>query len=126
MLAVKSAKQLIISANLERIDKVYTSNLPKEEVSNTNETILLITDVDTEPDLMGNNTFYALSKQVEVQIFYKLAMDYDPEELETPLMKLFTSNHWQISDIKQHTIDPDTSQMSVAFYFTKTDLTEGD
>jgi hypothetical protein len=126
MLAVKSAKQLIISANLERIDKVYTSNLPKEEVSNTNETILLITDVDTEPDLMGNNTFYALNKQVEVQIFYKLAMDYDPEELETPLMKLFTSNHWQISDIKQHTIDPDTSQMSVAFYFTKTDLTEGD
>lgn len=126
MLAVKSAKQLIISANLERIDKVYTSNLPKEEVSNTNETILLITDVDTEPDLMGNNTFYALNKQVEVQIFYKLVMDYDPEELETPLMKLFTSNHWQISDIKQHTIDPDTSQMSVAFYFTKTDLTEGD
>lgn len=126
MLAVKSAKQLIISANLERIDKVYTSNLPKEEVSNTSETILLITDVDTEPDLMGNNTFYALNKQVEVQIFYKLVMDYDPEELETPLMKLFTSNHWQISDIKQHTIDPDTSQMSVAFYFTKTDLTEGD
>jgi hypothetical protein len=126
MLAVKSAKQLIISANLEQIDKVYTSNLPKEEVSNTNETILLITDVDTEPDLMGNNTFYALNKQVEVQIFYKLSMDYDPEELETPLMKLFTSNHWQISDIKQHTIDPGTSQMSVAFYFTKTDLTEGD
>lgn len=126
MLAVKSAKQLIVSANLEQIDKVYTNNLPEEEKTNVDDTIILITDVDTEPDLMGNNTFYALNKQVEVQIFYKLAMDYDPEELETPLMKLFTSNYWQISDIKQHTTDPDTNQMSAAFYFTKTDLTEGD
>lgn len=122
MLAVKAAKQLIVDANFSQIDKVYLNNLPKEEISNTDETIVLITDVDTEPDLMGNNNFFALNKQVEIQIFYKLVMDYDPEELEIPLMKLFKANYWQIADIRQHTVDPDTQQMSVAYYFAKNEL----
>lgn len=119
--AVKQAFELIKQANFSQIDSVYTINLPTEIVDNT-KTIILITDVNTKPDVYGNNHFNALDKEIEVHIFYGINIDYDPETFEVPLLQLFDDNGWQIDEIHQHTYDPDSGQLSVAIYFNKQDL----
>lgn len=117
MLAVAEAKKLIVSGNFSEIDVVKANFLPKNIISNTDKTIVLVTDVRTDPTTAGNNDFYGLRRQIEVQIFYKLKIDFDLEAFETRLMKLFTKNHWSVVDIREHSTDPDTEQMTAVFYF---------
>lgn len=119
MLAVKEARNLVKSANFEQINKVFIHNVPKEEIDNTDETVMLIRDVSTDTELDGNEDFYATNREIEVQIFYSINMDYDPESLETKMLKLFKANHWSITQIQEHVADPDTFQMTATFYFTQ-------
>lgn len=60
MLAVKEARSLVESAKFKQINKVFIHNVPKEEVDNTDETVMLIRDVSTDTELDGNEDFYAL------------------------------------------------------------------
>lgn len=127
MLATLEMKKLLDEAELGEVQQVYTSNLPKEVQDNTDETIVLVTDVNSELGLNGNNTFNSVRRQVEIQIFYRLDVDIDIEDFEISLMKLLKSNHWSILDIRGHSVDPDTLQMTSVIYAEQTKiLTQGE
>ena len=119
MLAVKEARELIENANFDWLSAVYAYNVPKEELDSTDKTIVLVRDVNTRTDLEGNDFFFGTIREVEVQIFYQLSLD-DPEINDLALMKLFKKNYLDIKEIIEHTIDPDTSQLTGTFYFTQT------
>ena len=127
MLATLEMKKLLDESQLSEVQRVYTSNLPKEEQDNVDETIILITDANSELGLSGNNTFHLVRRQVEIQIFYKLEIDFDIDSFEVRLMKLLKSNHWSMLDIRGRTVDPDTLQMTSVIYAEQTKiLTQGE
>ena len=127
MLATLEMKKLLDESQLSEVQRVYTSNLPKEEQDNVDETIVLVTDANSELGLSGNNTFHLVRRQVEIQIFYKLDIDFDIDNFEVQLMKLLKSNHWSILDIRGRTVDPDTLQMTSVIYAEQTKiLTQGE
>ena len=119
MLAVKEAKQLIENAGFDWLTAVYAYNVPKEELDNTDKTVVLVRDVNTRTDLEGNDFFFGTIREVEVQIFYKLSLD-DPEMNDLALMQAFKKEHWDITEVRGHTVDPDTLQLTGTFYFTQT------
>lgn len=122
MLATLEMKKLLDDETTSEVQKVYTSNLPKEEQENIDETIILITDVNADLGLTGNNSFFSKTTQIEIQIFYKQDLDFDIEAFENRLLKVLKQNHWSINDIRGHTTDPDTLQVTAVFYVSKENL----
>lgn len=122
MLATTIAANLIEDEKFSQIDTVYTLNLPKEAQENVDTTVVLIQDVSSQPDIGGNETFYAYYTQIELQIFYKKDLDFDPESLEIPLLQLFKQNYWQINQVKSHVVDPDSFQLTATFYLSYSKL----
>lgn len=122
MLATTLAENLLEQAGYKQIDEIYTLNLPEEAQENVDTTVVLIQDVSSQPDIGGNETFYAYDTQIELQIFYKKDLDFDPEELEIPLLQLFKENYWQINQVKSHVVDPDSFQLTATFYLSYSKL----
>lgn len=116
MLAVLEAKKMIEDANVDGIDQVYAFNIPAEMVENVDQTVVLITDANTSPSVYGSNDFNALDRNIEIQVFYKKDLDFDPETIEVKLYKIFTSDYWSVGENHGHTIDPDTQQITTTFY----------
>ena len=116
MLATLRLKNLIDGKEFGEISEVYANNLPKEVQENTDKTIVLLQESDAFLGMFGNDNFFSKTNQIEVQIFYKLDIDFDLEEFETRLMKFLVSEHYKITDIREHTLDPDTLQMTSVFY----------
>ncbi|ARU14055.1 tail component [Streptococcus phage P9902] len=116
MLATVKLKELIEGKGFGEISEVYANNLPKELEYNTDKTIVLLTESNPSLDLSGNNTFFRKIDRVEVQIFYKLDIDFDIEAFEMELIKFLKSEHYSITDIREHSIDPDTLQLTEVFY----------
>ena len=116
MLATLELKNLIDGKEFGEISEVYANNLPKEVQENTDKTIVLLQESDTFLGMFGNDSFFGKTNQIEVQIFYKLDIDFDLDEFETRLMKFLVSEHYKITDIREHSIDPDTLQMTAVFY----------
>ena len=116
MLATLELKNLIDGKEVGEISEVYANNLPKEVQENTDKTIVLLQESDAFLGMFGNDSFFGKTNQIEVQIFYKLDIDFDLDEFETRLMKFLVSEHYKITDIRQHTLDPDTLQMTAVFY----------
>lgn len=98
------------------ISEVYANNLPKELEENTDKTIVLLTESNPSLDLSGNNTFFTKTDRVEVQIFYKADIDFDIEAFEMELLKFLKSEHYSITDMREHSIDPDTLQITAVFF----------
>lgn len=116
MLATLELKNLIDGKGFGEISEVYANNLPREVQENTDKTIVLLQESDAFLGMFGNDSFFGKTNQIEVQIFYKLDIDFDLEEFETRLMKFLVSKHYKITDIREHTLDPDTLQMTAVFY----------
>lgn len=116
MLATVKLKELIEGKGFGEISEVYANNLPKELEDNTDKTIVLLTESNPSLDLSGNNTFFRKIDRVEVQIFYKLDIDFDIEAFEMELIKFLKSEHYSIIDIREHSIDPDTLQLTAVFF----------
>ncbi|MCS4488378.1 DUF806 family protein [Streptococcus sciuri] len=118
MLATIEVKNLIEEGDFPEIDAIYTVNLPHEMQENTDKTLVLITEVDTSLDLVGNDTFFGLRNQVEIQLFYRFDLpdDFDMEGFELRLYRYLKEKHWAITDIREHTLDPDTLQVTAVFY----------
>lgn len=116
MLATLELKNLIDGKGFGEISEVYANNLPREVQENTDKTIVLLRESDTFLGMFGNDSFFGKTNQIEVQIFYKLDVDFDLEEFETRLMKFLVSEHYTITDVREHTLDPDTLQMTAVFY----------
>lgn len=116
MLATVKLKELIDGKEFGEISEVYANNLPRELEENTAKTIVLLTESNPSLDLSGNNTFFSKTDRVEVQIFYKADIDFDIEAFEMELLKFLKSEHYSITDMREHTIDPDTLQITVVFF----------
>lgn len=117
-LAVIDAKRVIDNANIAGVDGVYTINIPREIVENTEKTIVLLRDTNTNLDIAGNNDFGALRRMIEVQVFYALHTSRDPEEVDVALYRTLVHAGWQIGENRGHTYDPDTDQLTSTFYVT--------
>ena len=126
MLATLKLKNLIDGKEFGEISEVYANNLPKEVQENTDKTIVLLRESGTFLDMFGNDSFFGKTNQIEVQIFYKLDIDFDLEEFETRLMKSLVSEHYTITDVREHTLDPDTLQMTAVFYVARENLLKGE
>ncbi|MDU8970347.1 MAG: DUF806 family protein [Lacticaseibacillus rhamnosus] len=120
MSAVSDAVTMLTQAEIANINAVKGNNLPQELVDNLNATVVLITDAADDPTAHGDNDFWALNQEVEVQIWYSKLLDSDPEAIEIAMMKAFTHQHWQVAAVRQRTLDPDTQQLFNTFYFSRT------
>ncbi|MBT0933106.1 DUF806 family protein [Streptococcus lutetiensis] len=116
MLATLELKNLIDGKGFGEISEVYANNLPREVQENTDKTIVLLRESDAFLGMFGNDSFYSKTNQIEFQIFYKLDIDFDLDEFETRLMKWLVSERYKITDIREHSIDPDTLQLTAVFY----------
>lgn len=120
MSAVDDAVTLLNQENISGIDAIYGNNLPQEAVDNVNSTIVLVTDAANDPSDFGNDDFWSLNQEVEIQIWYSQSLDSDPETIEVAMMKQFVRQNWQVAAVRQRTLDPDTQQLSNTFYFSRT------
>lgn len=120
MSAVDDAVALIDQAHITGIDTVYGNNLPQEELDSTDKTVVLVTDSANDPSSFGNDDFWSLNQEVEVQIWYSQELETDPETIEISMMKVFTHQYWQVAAVRQRTLDQDTQQLSNTFYFSRT------
>ncbi|UWP77978.1 DUF806 family protein [Lacticaseibacillus paracasei] len=120
MSAVDDAVTMLSQANIASIDAVEGNNLPQELVDSLNKTVVLITDAANDPAAYGDNDFWALNQEIELQIFYSQSLETDPEAIEVALMKVFVHQHWQVAAVRQRTLDPDTQQLFNTFYFSRT------
>ena len=120
MSAVDDAVTMLIKAGIASIDAVEGNNLPQELVDSLEKTVVLITDAANDPSAYGDNDFWALNQEVEVQIWYSQSLNSDPEIIEIAMMKAFTHQHWQVAAVRQRTLDPDTQQLFNTFYFSRT------
>ena len=126
MLATLELKNLIDGKEFGEISEVYANNLPKEVQENTDKTIVLLQESDAFLGMFGNESYFGKTNQIEVQIFYKLDIDFDLDEFETRLMKFLVSEHYKITDIREHSIDPDTYQLTGVFYVEREKILKGD
>ncbi|KMO88171.1 tail protein [Lacticaseibacillus rhamnosus] len=120
MSAVDDAVTMLSQAGITSIDAVEGNNLPQELVDSLEKTVVLITDAADDPTAHGDNDFWALNQEVEVQIWYSQLLDSDPEIIEIAMMKAFTHQYWQVAAVRQRTFDPDTKQLFNTFYFSRT------
>ncbi|QOP46949.1 DUF806 family protein [Lacticaseibacillus paracasei] len=120
MSAVDDAVTMLSQANIASIDAVEGNNLPQELVDSLNKTVVLITDAANDPAAYGDNDFWALNQEIELEIFYSQSLETDPEAIEVALMKVFVHQHWQVAAVRQRTLDPDTQQLFNTFYFSRT------
>ena len=126
MLATLELKNLIDGKGFGEISEVYANNLPKEVQENTDKTIVLLRESSAFLGMFGNDRFYSKSNQIEVMIFYKLDLDFDPDNFETQFMQWLVSEHYKITDIREHSIDPDTYQMTGVFYVEREQILKGE
>ncbi|MDD9324294.1 DUF806 family protein [Pediococcus acidilactici] len=124
LLPVSQVASLVDSLDLTWLDKVYLNAIPKEDLDNTDSTVLLLQETDSSPAYLANSTFKGLSMGVEIQIFYKidLADDFNPLEAEIALMKSLKDAGWLIVSSQHHTTDPDTNQVTKTIYVTKNEM----
>src|SRR5699024_5869409 len=125
-LPTTQANKLIVSAHYSWINRIIVGAIPRELAGNTNETILRISEWLNEPTGYANATFKGWTIGVEVQIFYKLNSGISKLDDEIALARLFVKDGWTVEQSKDHIQDPDTHQVSKAFYFAKNLMIKGE
>lgn len=118
-LPTTQAKKLIKSGNFKWIDLIVSGPTPSELAGNTDKTLCRLTEWLNEPTHYANATFKGWTIGVEVQIFYKKDSGISTLNDEIKLAKLFVKDGWTIEQSRDHIQDPDTRQVTKAFYFAK-------
>ncbi|MEF7456280.1 DUF806 family protein [Pediococcus pentosaceus] len=124
LLPVSQVASLVNALKLTWVDKVYLNEIPREDLDNTDITVMLLQETDSSPAYHANSTFKGIAMGVEIQIFYKidLANDFNPIEAEIALMKTLKDTGWLIVSSQHHTTDPDTNQLTKTIYVTKNEM----
>lgn len=124
LLPVSQVASLVNALKFNWLDKVYLNEIPKEDLDNTDTTVVLLQETDSSPAYHANSTFKGLAMGVEIQIFYKvdLADDFNPIEAEIALMKTLKAAGWLIVSNQHHTTDPNTNQVTKTIYVTKNEM----
>lgn len=114
MRAIDECKQLI--ANFPNIDKVYLYAIPKDELDTVDETQCLLREVQMFTGEDGNNNFNSYSTEIEIQIFFKLNIDFDTEQFQVKLLQLFQQNDYEVYTFGGMVEDPQTKQLTSTIY----------
>ncbi|WP_436677394.1 DUF806 family protein [Lactiplantibacillus plantarum] len=124
LLPVSQVAGLVNALKLTWVDKVYLNEIPREDLDNTDITVMLLQETDSSPAYHANSTFKGIAMGVEIQIFYKvnLADDFNPLEAEIALMKIIKASGWLIVSSQHHTTDPDTNQVTKTIYVAKNEM----
>ena len=123
VIPVVEAKKLIQSAKLDWIDNIYQTSNELSLTDKTDQTSAVLTEVESQPARMANNTFKGWTSTIEVQLFYKIfkpGQSFNLLQAEIKLAKLFTQNGWTVQRSEGHINDPFTNQITKTFYFRKT------
>lgn len=114
MRAIDECKQLI--TNFPNIDKVYLYAIPKDELDTVDETQCLLREVQMFTGEDGNNSFNSYSTEIEIQIFFKLNIDFDTEQFQVKLLQLFQQNDYEVYTFGGMVEDPQTKQLTSTIY----------
>lgn len=129
-LPVNQAADLVRSAHFDWLadDHIFTTSIPDEFVDDTSATVMRIDEYQNQPDGYANRSFRTIQIGVEVQIYYQSDVDFNIQDAEIALMRLFKQARWEVAISREHTFDPDTDQLTKTIYFVKNEIlrTEGD
>lgn len=122
------AKNVIKDADFDWVDRIMTGSGPIRDNNqiDVNKTTIVITELASAPIGYANETFKMWQVGVEVQIFYKLNVQFSLMNKDIIMSRLFKKNGWEIDQSKNHILDPDTNQVSKVFYFTKNIVLKGE
>lgn len=114
MRAIDECKQLISS--VPNIDKVYLYAIPKDALDTVNQTQCLLREVQMFTGEDGNNSFNSYSTEIEIQIFFKLDVDFDTEQFQVKLLQLLQQNDYEVYTFGGMVEDPQTKQLTSTIY----------
>lgn len=108
------------------IDDIYLYNIPETQLEVTDRTQILLREIQIDTDDEGNNEFFAVTTELELQIFFKKEFDdgFDMEQFQTSLLKLLTDNHYTVNSLGGALYDPDTKQLTMTWFIEKTSYTK--
>ncbi len=108
------------------IDDIYLYNIPETQLEVTDRTQMLLREIQIDTDDEGNNEFFAVTTELELQIFFKKEFDdgFDMEQFQTSLLKLLTDNHYTVNSLGGALYDPDTKQLTMTWFIEKTSYTK--
>lgn len=108
------------------IDDIYLYNIPETQLEVTDRTQMLLREIQIDTDDEGNNEFFAVTTELELQIFFKKEFDagFDMEHFQTALLKLLTDNHYTVNSLGGALYDPDTKQLTMTWFIEKLSYTK--
>lgn len=124
MSCIKDTKTLL--KGTKYIDDIYLYNIPETQLEVTDRTQMLLREIQIDTDDEGNNEFFAVTTELELQIFFKKEFDdgFDMEQFQTSLLKLLTDNHYTVNSLGGALYDPDTKQLTMTWFIEKTSYTK--
>lgn len=114
MRAIDECKQLMSS--VPNIDKVYMYAIPKDALDTVDQTQCLLREVQMFTGEDGNNSFNSYSTEIEIQIFFKLDVDFDTEQFQVKLLQLLQQNDYEVYTFGGMVEDPQTKQLTSTIY----------
>lgn len=108
------------------IDDIYLYNIPETQLEVTDRTQMLLREIQIDTDDEGNNEFFAVTTELELQIFFKKEFDdgFDMEQFQTSLLKLLTDNYYTVNSLGGALYDPDTKQLTMTWFIEKLSYTK--
>lgn len=108
------------------IDDIYLYNIPETQLEVTDRTQMLLREIQIDTDDEGNNEFFAVATELELQIFFKKEFDdgFDMEQFQISLLKLLTDNHYTVNSLGGALYDPDTKQLTMTWFIEKLSYTK--
>lgn len=108
------------------IDDIYLYNIPETQLEVTDRTQMLLREIQIDTDDEGNNESFAVTTELELQIFFKKEFDdgFDMEQFQTSLLKLLTDNHYTVNSLGGALYDPDTKQLTMTWFIEKLSYTK--
>lgn len=124
MSCIEDTKALL--KGTEYIDDIYLYNIPETQLEVTDRTQMLLREIQIDTDDEGNNEFFAVTTELELQIFFKKEFDdgFDMEQFQTSLLKLLTDNHYTVNSLGGALYDPDTKQLTMTWFIEKLSYTK--
>lgn len=124
MSCIEDAKALL--KGIKYIDDIYLYNIPETQLVVTDRTQMLLREIQIDTDDEGNNEFFAVTTELELQIFFKKEFDdgFDMEQFQTSLLKLLTDNHYTVNSLGGALYDPDTKQLTMTWFIEKLSYTK--
>lgn len=101
---------------LPQIDELYKYSIPQGHLNTTDKTQCLLREVQVTTDNDGNNTFNSYSTELEIQLFFKLNIDFNTEDFQVSLLKALENNHYEVYTFGGMVQDPDTKQLTSTIY----------